>query len=202
MPKEQSPGKQTTRRYTPEEKASAVRISALRVVLADLRARLNRLVCSSLSAAIQSLPPPLPTRPASIGMTVGTEEVHDGAAPWALPSRMFDDLLRTGVVIRHCDSRMPGLGVRGALARHRSTPGRFVIPGHPTSVGLAYRQPEHDAVTHEASKATTSPAQYTFRSIRDPCSTSAPAIHRRQLTTINRVAQSLRPDSNRPCSEA
>ena len=64
MPKEQSPGKPTTRRYTPEEKASAVRmVRALREELGTDHGTVQR-VARQLGYGIESVrfrPPPEPT---------------------------------------------------------------------------------------------------------------------------------------------
>ena len=52
MPKEQSPGKPTTRRYSPEEKAAAVRmVRTLRVELGTDHGRVHRVAASSVMAS-------------------------------------------------------------------------------------------------------------------------------------------------------
>jgi hypothetical protein len=52
MPKEQSPGKPTTRRYTPDEKASAVRmVQALRAELGLIAGRCSGSLASSGTAS-------------------------------------------------------------------------------------------------------------------------------------------------------
>ena len=70
MPKEQSPGKPTTRRYTPEEKASAVRmVRALRDELGTDHGTVQR-VARQLGYGIES-----------VGSWVRQADIDDGHAP-------------------------------------------------------------------------------------------------------------------------
>ena len=70
MPKEQSPGKPTTRRYTPQEKADAVRmVRALRVELGTEHGTVQR-VAKQLGYGVES-----------VRLWVNQADIDDGRAP-------------------------------------------------------------------------------------------------------------------------